>query len=94
MLCIEIAERGYRKREPNEAPREASQVMAKIFAALREDGVSRADIAAALAVHVEEIDQLVFGLVLTALSSASSRVASGRSRPELRVVSGRAREDE
>jgi Zn-dependent peptidase ImmA (M78 family)/DNA-binding XRE family transcriptional regulator len=93
MLCIEIAKRGYRKKEPNEAPREISQVMAKIFAALREDGVSRADIAAALAVHVEEIDQLVFGLALTALSSASSKIASDRPRPALRVVHGGARGD-
>jgi len=87
MLCIEIAKRGYRKKEPNEAPHETSQVLAKIFAALRDDGVSRADIAAALAVHVEEIDQLVFGLALTALTSASgTRVASNRPRPNLRVV--------
>jgi hypothetical protein len=39
-----------------------SSVLAKIPAELREDGISRADIAAALAVHVEEIDQLVFCL--------------------------------
>ena len=93
MLCIEIAKRGYRKNEPNDAPRETSQVLAKIFAVLREDGVKRADIAAALAVHVEEIDQLVFGLALTALSSASSKVASVRPRPELRAIRGGARDD-
>ena len=88
-LCIEIAKRGYRKKEPNEAPREVSQVLAKIFAALREESVSRAEIAEALAVHVEEVDQLVFGLALTALSSGSSaRTASSKPRPELSVVRG------
>lgn len=90
MLCIEIAKRGYRKKEPNEAPRESSQALAKIFAALREDVVSKSDIAAALAVHTEEIDQLVFGLALTALSSANKgKIASGKQRPELRVIDGR-----
>jgi hypothetical protein len=92
MLCIEIAKRGYRKKEPNEATRETSQVLAKIFAALREEGVTKAKIAATLAVHAEEIDQLVFGLALTALSSANStKTVSGRPRPELRVVHGRGR---
>ena len=70
-LCIEIAQRGYRKQEPREAPRETSQVLAKVFAALREDGTTKADIASALSVHVEEIDQLVFGLALTSIASAS-----------------------
>jgi hypothetical protein len=35
-----------------------SSVLAKNFELLREDGIGRADIAAALAVYVEEIDQL------------------------------------
>jgi Zn-dependent peptidase ImmA (M78 family)/DNA-binding XRE family transcriptional regulator len=88
-LCIEIAKRGYPKKEPHEAPRETSQALAKIFAALREDGLTKADIAASLAVHVEEIDQLVFGLALTALSSSTgSRSASSKQRPALRLIRG------
>lgn len=87
-LCIEIAQRGYRKQEPREAPRETSQVLAKVFAALREDGTTKADIAAALSVHVEEIDQLVFGLALTSMSSAHPSTPSEARRPELRVIQG------
>lgn len=88
VLCIEIAKRGYLKKEPNETPRESSQALAKIFAALREESVTKADIASALAVHAEEIDQLVFGLVLTSLSSSNSdRSASSKRRPDLRVIS-------
>lgn len=87
-LCIEIAQRGYRKQEPREAPRETSQMLAKVFAALREDGTTKADIAAALSVHVEEIDQLVFGLALTSMSSASPSALSGARRPDLRVIQG------
>lgn len=87
-LCIELARRGYRKGEPNEAPRETSQILAKVFVALREEGVTKADIASALAVHVEELDQLVFGLALTGLSTMSPKVASEVKRPQLQVVKG------
>ena len=87
-LCIEIAQRGYRKQEPREAQRETSQVLAKVFAALREDGTTKADIASALSVHVEEIDQLVFGLALTSMSLASPSALSEARRPDLRVIQG------
>jgi Zn-dependent peptidase ImmA (M78 family)/DNA-binding XRE family transcriptional regulator len=88
-LCIEIAKRGYRKREPNEAPRETSQVLAKIFAALREEGVTKLDIAVALNVHADELDQLVFGLALTSLSSRTHvPINSPAKRPHLRLVPG------
>lgn len=88
-LCIEIAKRGYRKREPNEAPRETSQILAKIFAALREEGVTKPDIAAALNVHVDELDQLVFGLALTSLSSKTHvQTHSSAKRPHLQLVPG------
>lgn len=93
-LCIEIAQRGYRKQEPREAPRETSQVLAKVFAALREDGTTKADIAAALSVHVEEIDQLVFGLAMTAVSSASPKLPPSPRRAELRVVHSGHQENE
>lgn len=88
-LCIEIAKRGYRKLEPNEAPRETSQVLAKVFAALREEGVTKCDIAIALNVNTEELDQLVFGLALTSLTSKSqTSAASTPKRPELQLLSG------
>ena len=87
MLCIEIASRGYRKREPEEGQRENSQVFAKVFAALREEGITKGDIAKQLRVSVEEIDQLVFGLTLTGLTGAAASVSSlNRKRPDLRVV--------
>lgn len=87
-LCIEIAKRGYRKREPNEAHRETSQILAKIFSALREEGVTKMDIAASLNVHADELDQLVFGLALTSLSpKAPVSGSSSAKRAQLRVVS-------
>jgi Zn-dependent peptidase ImmA (M78 family)/transcriptional regulator with XRE-family HTH domain len=88
-LCIEIAKRGYRKMEPNEAPRETSQVLAKVFGALREDGVTKYDIASALNVKADDLDQLVFGLTLTSLGSKSqtSSVSSPK-RPHLQLLAG------
>lgn len=87
-LCIEIAKRGYREREPNEASRETSQVLAKIFATLREEGLTKSDIAAELNVHTDELDQLVFGLTLTGLSSKISVSGSfSGKRAQLRIVS-------
>lgn len=86
-LCIEIAKRGYQKKEPNEAPREMSMVFQKIFAALREDGLNRSDIAKALSVHVNELDELVFGLVLTVLSGDAQGLTKPR-RPLLQVIEG------
>ncbi|MCA9458127.1 MAG: XRE family transcriptional regulator [Nitrospira sp.] len=86
-LCIEISSRGYRKREPEEAQRESSQVLAKVFRALRDEGVTKKDIANELRVPIEEIDHLVFGLTLTALTGAGSPGGSVNSkRPQLSVV--------
>lgn len=85
-LCIEIASRGYRKREPEAAQRETSQVLAKVFAALRSEGVTKADIASDLRIPVEEIEQLVFGLALTGLRSSSETSDTVKRRPELHLV--------
>src|SRR5690606_14211299 len=59
-LYIEISKRGYRTQEPDGAPREISQLLAKVFSALREDGVSKDQIANDLKLPTQEIDQLVF----------------------------------
>lgn len=86
-LYIELSKRGYRKAEPNSGPRESSQVLQKVFAALRSDGVGRQAIAEALEVHPGDVNELVFGLALTALegSTVSTRIG-GRVRPKLTVV--------
>jgi Zn-dependent peptidase ImmA (M78 family)/DNA-binding XRE family transcriptional regulator len=86
-IYIAIAKRGYRSREPEEAPRETSQVLAKVFAALRDESVAKRDIAAQLHITPEEIEQLVFGLALTGLSGAPGpQGATSRKRGQLRVV--------
>lgn len=85
-LCIEIAKRGYRKREPESAQRETSQVLSKVFAALRKEGISKATLAADLDLQEEEVESLIFGLALTGISGQSSFPLSGK-RAALRVVS-------
>jgi Zn-dependent peptidase ImmA (M78 family) len=64
-LCIEISERGYRKSEPEGMPRESSQLLAKVFAQLRSEGVSRNEIARDLKIHSHDLNAMVFGLVMT-----------------------------
>lgn len=86
-LCIEIAKRGFRTQEPLEMKRETSQVYAKVFSALREEGVSKRDIAQDLAVLPDDVEQLVFGLVITGISGSEKPPTSSRTkRPSLRLV--------
>lgn len=64
ILCIEMAKRGYRKAEPEGIPHESSQVMTKVFAALRGEGVTGPTIARELMVYPSELGELVFGAVM------------------------------
>ena len=82
-LCIEISQRGFRKQEPDEAPRETSQVMAKVFAALREDGITKSDIAQQLSVSSTEIDQLAFGLMIQSITETADELTSAPRRSTL-----------
>lgn len=63
-LFMQISERGYRKREPMPMPRETSQILAKVFDALRAEGKTKADVAHALHMYVADLEALVFGLSL------------------------------
>jgi Zn-dependent peptidase ImmA (M78 family)/DNA-binding XRE family transcriptional regulator len=85
-LCIEMTQRGYRRAEPEGLPRETSQVLAKVFAALREEGVTKGDVARQLCLDVTEVDSLVFGLVLTQLPGSGGGRRQSSSPVKLRVV--------
>lgn len=86
-LYIEISSRGFRKNEPDGGPREISQVLQKVFAALRKEGVSKEEVAEVLRVHPKDIDELVFGLALTSLNGVPHSNDRTRPRPALRLVS-------
>lgn len=62
-LCIQIAKAGYRKEEPQSIARETSQVLEKVFALLRSEGVGKSDVARALQLTTYEIDELTYGLL-------------------------------
>jgi Zn-dependent peptidase ImmA (M78 family)/transcriptional regulator with XRE-family HTH domain len=80
-LCIEIAKRGYRTKEPNSAPREVSQALQLMLAALRQDGIGRHKMAEALSISPTELDQLLFGLVMTAIEGGRRKPTGKGSEP-------------
>lgn len=63
-LCIEFRSR-FGSTEPNEMPRETSQLLGKVLAALRDDGFSRSIIARGMNLQVRDLETLFYGLVLT-----------------------------
>lgn len=85
-LCIQIASNGYRKAEPESMQRETSQILAKVFASLREDGIDRSHIASELHVSLGDLDQLVFGLVLHGLNGGKQTSGPRSSTPTLALV--------
>lgn len=73
-LCIEISKRGYRRHEPDSAPKETSLIFPKMFASLyQEDGMSRTRIADELQIPIAELEQLLFSLVMTGVSGGRAR---------------------
>ncbi|HEY7488499.1 MAG TPA: XRE family transcriptional regulator [Streptosporangiaceae bacterium] len=65
--CIELCRRGFRVAEPGGIQRESSQLLHKVFRALRTDRITAADIAADLRLPAEEVNGFLFGLVPTAV---------------------------
>jgi hypothetical protein len=65
-LCIQIAKND-RTKEPEGAPHEVSQVLPKIFEALRKKGIGRSQVARELTIARSELEELMFGLVMTSI---------------------------
>ncbi len=86
-LFIEMGKKGYRHSEPNGAQAERSQVLDKVFQVLRDEGVSKAQIAKELNITTDELAKVVFGLVLTTLEGSPSRPGGTQEdRPTLQIV--------
>lgn len=88
---IELAQLGYRRSEPGGIERETSQVLSKVFAALRAEGITRSQVARELCIPLEELNRSIFGLTLTTASSESAPRSDTSppttpGRPDLRVV--------
>lgn len=75
-LCIEITKRG-RDKEPEPAPRETSLILPQILLTLYEEGLTRTQIAKALAIPVSELEQLLFGLAMTGIEGGRQQPPAG-----------------
>ncbi len=84
-IFIEIGRNGYRTKEPDESQGETSQVLGKVFANLRDEGMSMAQVAQKLALWPQELSRLIFGLILTPILGTGT---TGKSSPPptLRLV--------
>ena len=86
-LCIEMSKVGYRVSEPNEGPRETSLILPKLLANLyEEDGISRFRISQDLTLPVEELENLLFSLVMTGISGGRVNEPHPKSVPQLARV--------
>lgn len=88
-FSIDLSRRGYMKTEPNPiVQREASKLLPMLFQALREDGITKYDIAKDLKVFAEEIDSLVFNLAMIKLDGGSKNSSDSNkaNKRHLRIV--------
>ncbi|MGH2957926.1 MAG: ImmA/IrrE family metallo-endopeptidase, partial [Solirubrobacterales bacterium] len=86
-ICVALSKRG-KANEPRPMRRqETSQVLRKIFRALRAENVTKAEVARQLHVPADELNKSMWGLVLTTLEG-SRQISSGAQteRPALKVV--------
>lgn len=86
-LFTEIGRRNYRIDEPNPAVRETSQVLGKVFRALRDEGTTMSRVAKKLAIYPDELSKIIFGLIATPIVISENPLGDGRpdQRPEPRV---------
>lgn len=88
---IQLTKLGYRTGEPDGQRRETSQVLDKVFAAVREEGKTRTTVSREIAVPLDDLNRSTFGL-LSAVSGVhpSPEVedveGSRNHRPQLRLV--------
>ena len=73
-FCIQATEFGYRANEPHSMPREISSLWPMVLTELWKERIRREDIAAALHIPAEELENLIGDLV--SVSSAATRRAS------------------
>lgn len=84
-LFVEISKRGYRTTEPNAIGQETSQVLNKVFRALRKEGITKSDLATALHLSSRDLEALVFGLAFLPVDGLGEGGAKPQSEP-LRLV--------
>lgn len=87
-IVLELGRLGYRSGEPDGIVHETSQLLAKVFSALRADKIPLAAAAKELSVSSDELRDLTFGLLVRS-ASADHRTETDEmagERPRLRLV--------
>ncbi|MEU0740716.1 XRE family transcriptional regulator [Streptomyces sp. NPDC006134] len=84
----ELARRGYRRAEPDSSlVRESSQLLVKVFGALRKPlNMTFSELAEELNIYPDELNEYVFGLAPIGIQSGGE--PSAPARPKLKLVSG------
>lgn len=84
-VCVELSKRGFRRSEPgSKLVHESSQILKKVLAALRDDGLTTARIASQFGLPPDELAAYLFGLTVTVQNGGRATTASDRA--QLRVV--------
>ncbi|MFF5574878.1 helix-turn-helix domain-containing protein [Streptomyces luteogriseus] len=84
--CAELSRLGYRSGEPQSmGQRETSQVLTKVFTALRSKHVRPSAVAAELGLTIDEMNRLLFGLTFTTVAGEGRHVAA-REKRSLSIV--------
>ncbi|MBU5943270.1 XRE family transcriptional regulator [Streptomyces sp. PAM3C] len=79
--CAELSRLGYRSGEPQGmSQRETSQVLTKVFTALRSKRVRPGAVAADLGLTSEEMNRLMFGLTLTTFEGKGQQATAAATR--------------
>ncbi|MFD1547031.1 helix-turn-helix domain-containing protein [Nonomuraea guangzhouensis] len=82
--CIELGKRGYKTAEPDGMDRETSQLLEKVFRALRAKAISPRQIARDLHIPVEMLSEFAFGLTMVAVQGGASEPQGPP--PQLRLI--------
>lgn len=85
-LCIELSKQGARTSEPDGGDRETSQIMDKVFTSLRDEQVSKRDVARELKIPVNDLEEFIFGLVAISAVSGGAEGKRSPGKPTLRLV--------
>jgi Zn-dependent peptidase ImmA (M78 family) len=79
-LFTDLSSKGYRANEPDGGKRETSQVLDKVFKAVREDGLTMRDVGQQLAIRLEDLASMLIGLMLMPMSGGVSDMTPGTPR--------------
>lgn len=86
-LCIEISKEGGRRNERNGIIRDNSQILAKVFGMLRDEGITQASVASELLINPSDLEALLRGLIITSVNGGRTGEPQARkNKTNLRAV--------